>query len=100
MDKNSNRKSMRISGDRRERIGIPIGIHDQDGIELCTGDKIKYNNRDCIILFNREVGEFEAMILDSCWYADKKMYDPDSYGKSYRLPMDDGAKMHIKKLDD
>lgn len=96
MDK-INRKSFRINGDKKERIGIPLGIHDKYGDELKSGDEILWFGSRCIILWNREYKTWDAMILDSCWYGDKKKYDPNSYGKSYQIPMDDGARMEIIK---
>lgn len=100
MDKTyrNNRRKNRISGDKREKLGLPTGILASDGTELCTGDRILYKGRQCIVLFNRHAGAFEAMISGSCWYGDKDPGDPSSYGKSYELPADNGAKMHITRI--
>lgn len=96
MDK-INRKSHRLNGHKNQRIGIPLGIHDKNGIELLTGDKIHWRKNDGIILWNLECNEYWFLLSYSKWYGDDE-YDCNSYGKGYRLPMDDGAKMEITKL--
>lgn len=100
MDKSyrHNRKKNYINGDKRERSGIPTGILASDGKELCTGDRIVYKGEQCVVLYNRCSGTFEAMISRSCWYEDREPENPASYGKSYPLPADNGAKMHIRRI--
>ena len=88
-------KRVRISGYKNNRVGTPLGIHDKNGNEIKVGDKIKYNNDDCIVLFNGY--NFCACILYSKWYGYEE-FNHNSYGKAYDLPMDNGAKMHIEKL--
>lgn len=91
-------KTKRINGDKRERLGLTLGIHDKEGKELCVGDEIEYFGERCIILFNKTYKKYQAMIMSSCWYGDKNKYNEDSYGKAYDLHMDNGARMEIKKV--
>lgn len=58
------RKQYRKSGDKRNRIGIPIGIHDCDGTELKVGDKIKWGKYDGIILWNKSTVLNAKFILE------------------------------------
>ena len=69
-----------------------------EGTELCSGDEVFFYAKKCIILWNRESSQYEAMLSDTCWYGNKDKYDAESYGKSLRLPMDDGARMEIKRI--
>lgn len=96
MDKKYTKQYVK-TGHKNCRLGIPIGIHDKEGNELCTGDKIKYYGEECIILWDVDYEIYVAMICSSMWYGDK-VYDYKSYGKSYQLIMDDGARMEIEKL--
>ena len=98
MDKTINRKSCRIHGDKRGRIGTPTGILAFDNTELLVGDYISYYGEKCIVLFNTYTQKYEAMLCRSCWYNDRKPFEADSYGKSYSLPTDNGAKIHIHRI--
>ena len=97
MDKRNDRKSYRTNGIKQNIIGTPLGIHDKNKIELCVGDRIRWYNEDCIILWNKESKSYWALISRSMWYGDD-VYDNDSYGKGYELRMDDGARMKIEKI--
>lgn len=90
-----NRREHRLNGHKNCRIGISLGIHDMSNIELHSGDTILYDDVPCIVLWNTYYSEWWAMIISSRWYGDNQ-YDAESYGKGYKLPMDDGAKMSIK----
>lgn len=100
MDKSyrTNHKSHRINGHKKEKIGLPTGILASDNTELLTGDTIIYYDQECIILFNKNNDTFEAMPVHSCWYNDKNPFDPNSYGKAYTLPADNGAKQIIHRI--
>ena len=100
MDKRADRKSNRLTGHKNSRLGQLIGIHDKTGVELKTGDVIFYNDVECIILWNVVSACYEAFLLRSCWYADKDKYNVASYGKCYSLPMDDGARMEIERIEE
>lgn len=101
MDKKmyQNKRSNRINGYKEDRIGIPLGIHDKNDIELKSGDIIQYKNEKCIILFNHSTKRYEAMLMRTNWYADHNLYNEDSYGCSYTIPFDDGAKTDIEKVN-
>ena len=79
------------------KIGVPLKIHDKNGNELHTGDSIIWNGEECIILWNDYFEEYWAFLCYSKWYGDN-IYDRNSYGKGYTLPMDDGARMCIELI--
>lgn len=94
MDKNKSK--CHLNGHKNDKIGVPLGIHDVNGTELKTGDIIKWYGEKCIILWNKEIECYQAMLLRSNWYGDYNIYDANSYGKAYDIHMDDGAKMEIE----
>ena len=98
MDKSPNRKSYRLNGHKNQKIGIPLGIHDKNGVELRTGDKVHWGQYDGIILWNKVCREYWFLISYSKWYGDNE-YSDDSYGKGFKLPMDDGARMTMEKMN-
>ena len=98
MDKRADRKSHRVTGSKKNRVGTVIGIHDKNGTELQVGDIVRYSNEECILLYDTEVGYYRALLTRSQWYGDDK-YNPNSYGKAYCIPLDDGARMEIELLD-
>ena len=93
------RKGFRKNGDSRARIGIPLGIHDRDKRELCTGDLVRWHNTFGRLLFNKSDGLYWFFIWNSRWYGDDE-YDSESYGKGWLLPMDDGARMEMKYVEE
>ena len=97
MDKRSDRKSHRVNGNRKARVGIPLGIHDRNGRELRTGDKVMYGKYEGILLWNKDCEQYWFLISSSKWYGDDE-YDDDSYGKGFELRMDDGARMEIELI--
>lgn len=96
MDK-VNKKSYRMNGHKNCRIGIPIGIHDKNGVELCTGDKIRWGEYEGIVLWNKSYNQYWFLISSSMWYGDD-VYNDESYGKGFELHMDNGARMEIEKI--
>ena len=95
MDKRSDRKSHRVNGNKKARIGILLGIHDKNGKELRTGDKVRWGEYEGILLWNQDCKSYWFMISYSKWYGDNE-YDGDSYGKGFELLMDDGARMEME----
>ena len=79
------------------KIGTPLGIHDKNKNELSVGDYVYYKGDKCIILWNSNFKQFEAMLCRSLWYGDNP-YDENSYGKSNELRADDGCRMEITKI--
>ena len=104
MDKFRRRKKNRAVAKHSVDYGLPLGIHDMNGTELYIGDIIRWYQGDtyvvCIILFNSNYKTIDAMVRNSMRYGDNmyNMYDENSYGKSYQIPMDDGARMQIEKI--
>lgn len=91
-------KQNRITGLKKEGIGISTGILCSNDRELLSGDLIDYYGEMCVVLYNRHTKKFEAMILRSCCYNERDFYNPACYGKSYRLLKDNGAKNEIKYI--
>ena len=44
-------KQYKIHGHKNCKIGTPLGIHNKNGIEIHSGDKILWNGRECIVLY-------------------------------------------------
>lgn len=86
------------NGFAENKIGRKIGILDKNGIEICVGDKVRYYNEECIVLWNDSAKGYQAMLCRSQWYGDDA-YNSDSYGKCYDLPMGNGAKMELELFD-
>ena len=97
MDKRADRKSYRTNGSSKAKIGIPLGIHDQNGNELHTGDHVKWGCYTGIFLYDYKDEVYRFCIDGSKWYGDNE-YDADSYGKGFELRMDDGARMEMKLI--
>lgn len=83
------------------RIGKPLGIHDKNGEEICVGDvviktlpKCEYKGR---ILYNDTCKKYEIFLEYSMWYGDDPL-NPDCYGKSVHISMDDGEKPNLVRL--
>lgn len=94
---NNYRKSKRISGSSKGKIGTQLNLFDKNNEVLYVGDKITYGNYCGILLYNY-ISEQYGIALDySMWYGTDK-YDIKSYGKFIAIPMDNGAKMQIEKI--
>ena len=92
-------KKVRITGHKNNKLGKNLNIHDKNGIELKVGDKIQWQGEICRIFWNVRCNEYQAFICRSLWYGDKDEFNPNCYGKSYHLPMDNGSKMCILKME-
>lgn len=97
MDKSYKTRKQNVTGHRNQRIGIPIGIHDKNGAEICSGDTIVWGDETCIVLWHTLYAEWWALICRSNMKSGD-IYDSDSYYKGYPLKMDDGARMNIEKI--
>lgn len=102
MDKKPDRKSHIIHGDKHERIGTPLNIHDMNGEPLFVGDIVDYvpsGFEECIILWNAETRHYELMLTRSNWYDNHEKYNSNSYGKSYGLRLDESMRMDLKLVE-
>ncbi|MGN0656973.1 MAG: hypothetical protein ACI4KR_09270 [Ruminiclostridium sp.] len=81
----------------KTHIGIELPITDKSGKHLFTGDTVRYGQYCGILLYNSVFGEYG--IFFGMWYGEDK-YNPDSYGKFIKVPMDNGARMELEKSND
>lgn len=95
---NNYRKSMRIHGYAKGKIGYPLPIYDKNNQQLTVGDHIQYSGYDGILLYEPERKGYGVALGYSMWYGDNK-YDVHSYGKFIDIPMDNGAKMELLKIE-
>ena len=93
----NNNKSKRIKGTKKGVIGTQLYIMDRFGNLLSVGDEIRYGKYKGILLYNHHYDQYGVAIADSMWYGDNK-YSIDSYGKFIEVPMDNGAKMELEKI--
>ena len=94
MRKNKSKKLKKIS---KGAIGTQLCIMDRYGDLLSVGDEIRYGEYKGILLYNYHYDQYGIALTDSMWYGDNK-YNIDSYGKFVEIPMDNGAKVEIEKL--
>ena len=92
------RKSMQIHGTSKGRFGLSLNIKDKNDLILSVGDEIRYNKYHGVLLYNHHYNKYGIALDYSKWYGDDK-YSIDSYGKFIEIPMDNGAKMEIEKLN-
>lgn len=93
----NNRKSKRMNGVSKGKIGTALPIMDKNGNTLAVGDRIRYSEYEGILLYNPAWKRYGVAIDGSLWYGDDP-YNIDSYGKFMDIPMDNGARMEIEKL--
>lgn len=96
--KNKN-KSERMHGAPKGKIGVMLNIVDKNNILLSVGDHVKYGNYRGVLLYNYHCGQYGIALDESMWYGDN-LYDINSYGKFVEIPLDNGAKMELEKLDE
>ena len=94
------RKQYRKNGHKENKIGMPLGIHDCNGVELCVGDEIIFDDIECIILWNDSYRCYCAYYIYSGMPIEERTnkYDVRQYYKCSVLKMDDGARMRIVKI--
>lgn len=94
-----NKQRDRKTGHYKGRLGTILGVQDCNGDYLKVGDMVRIvsKHQTGVILYNPDTDRYEIMLTSSRWYGDD-VFDPNSYGKSEVLPMDNGAKMDIQKL--
>ena len=94
-----NKQRDRKTGYYKGRLGTLLGVQDCNGDYLKVGDMVRIasKHQTGVILYNPDSDRYEIMLIHSRWYGDD-IFNPNSYGKSEVLPMDNGAKMNIQKL--
>ena len=94
---NNYSKSKRLSGTSKGKIGTPLHLMDKNRQFLSVGDTVTYAGYQGIILYNHYCYRYGVALDYSRWYGDDK-YNINSYGKLIEIPMDNGARMEIKKI--
>ena len=100
------KKENKKQGSRFGRIGRLLQIHDASGTELAVGDLIFYGGHKCRILYDVDTKKYRAFLTERPYiyskYGDKffDKYNPDYYYSAYELPVDDGARMEIRKINE
>lgn len=95
----NHRKSNRINGSPKGRIGTQLNLMDKNKSALSVGDTVQYGEYKGVLLYNHHYGQYGIALDYSMWYGTDK-YNIDSYGKFIEIPMDNGARMEIEKLSD
>lgn len=93
-----NNRELRTKKCNKGVIGKNLGILDKDNNELKVGDSVKYGKYIGILLYNNYSEEYGLALDYSKWYGDNK-YDINSYGKFIIIPMDNGAKLELERLE-
>ena len=95
---NNYNKSKRISVTSKGRVGTMLKLLDKNRSILSVGDTIKYGEYKGVLLYNHHYDEYGVALDYSMWYGDDK-YNIDSYGKFISIPMDNGARMELEKVE-
>lgn len=91
-------KSKRLNGTSKGKIGTVLRLIDKNREILSVGDTVRYGEYKGVLLYNHHTGQYGVALDYSMWYGDNK-YNIDSYGKFIEIPMDNGARMEIEKLE-
>lgn len=93
----NNNKSKRLNGSPEGKIGTILGIKDKNDKYLVVGDRVQYGKYKGILLWNPFSKTYGIALNHSMWYGDDK-YNIHSYGNFIEIPMDNGIRMEIEKL--
>lgn len=87
-----------IPKSKKERIGEPTGLLDNERNEIMTGDFIHIIGTDYIgpVMWNRHSDCYG--IFMGLWYLGQDPYNPDCYGKFICIPHDNGMRMQLEKI--
>ena len=96
---NNYRKSKRLNGNQKGKIGSETPLIDKNGRKISVGDSVRYGDYKGIFLFNPSCGQYGVALDHSMWYGDDK-YDINSYGKFVSIPHDNGARMEVEIIDE
>lgn len=94
-----NNREHKLKKDNKGKLGVNLGIVDKEGIELKTGDIVRYREYTGVLLYNHYYEKYGLALGYSKWYGDNK-YKIDSYGKFIEIPMDNGAKLELERLEE
>lgn len=93
----NHKKSQRIHGTSKGKIGLTLNISDKNNHILSIGDRIMFRNYSGILLYNHHCNKYGIALSNSMWYGEDED-SIDSYGKFIEIPMDNGARMEITKI--
>lgn len=93
----NSKKSKRINGTAKGKIGTQLNIIDKHWNCLSVGDEVKYGKYTGILLYNHYYDQYGIALDYSMWYGNDK-YNIDSYGKFIEVPMDKGVRMKIELI--
>lgn len=94
----NNRKTNRLTGTSKGKIGVTLPIRDRYGNVMNVGDKVQYGEYTGMLLYNQHEDCYGVALDYSMWHGEDR-YNIDSYGKFIAIPMDNGARMEIEKLE-
>lgn len=92
------KKSKRLNGVSKGKIGTKLKLMDNSGVLLSVGDEIKYGEYKGVLLYNHYSDQYGVALDYSMWYGNDK-YNINSYGKFVDIPMDNGARMEIELIN-
>ena len=88
--------------DKRENCNVVTSLLDVNGNNIITGNlyEIKGKNHSYMgrVFYNRYQKSFGVFM--GCWYGDRNIYNPDSYGKFIAIPKDNGMKNQIFPVEE
>lgn len=92
------RKSNKLNGSSKGRIGTILGVQDKNGEYLVVGDKIFIScySLEGIILYNYNFGEYR--IFFDYHPQEGDIYNIKAYNNSIKLRLDNGMKKYIEKV--
>lgn len=87
-----------IPKSKKERIGQPTGLYDNERKEIMTGDVIHILGKDYKgpVMWNRHQDAYGVFM--GLWYGNQDPYDPDCYGKFIAIPKDNGMRMVLSRV--